>query len=211
MLLSLKTNKSQSLPNIKANKNFSPNIATIKKNNISKEKQLLLAKNINPAIYPTITIMDHLNRRSIPKFNLNNIKNYSSILENKKERRIKEFEKFKIYKGTAMRIPNYPDLNINNKKEMEISKGYNKRNVYLFRKNFSYSCNMDKNDTFCLKLNKKLKKSAKQKKISSINEKINLENYEYRLPRMVNIIKKNNNLYDEVIYQPWKYPDLFQK
>ena len=211
MLLSQKTNKRQSLPNIKTNNNFNPNLATIKKNNNSREKQLLLAKNINPAIYPTITIMDNLNRRAKPKFHLNNMKNYSLVLENKKQRRIKEFEKFKIYKGTAMRIPNYQDLNINNKKEMELSKGYNKRHVYLFRNNFSYSCRMDKNDTFCLKLNKKLKESEKQKKIGLINEQINKENYEYKLPRMVNILKKNNCVYNEIIYHPRKYPDLFQK
>ena len=211
MLLSQKLKKSQSLPNIKANNNFNQNISTIKKYNNSREKLILLAKNISPMIYPTITIMDNIHKRSIPKYHLNNLKNNSLTIKNKNKNRIKEFEKIKIYKGEAIKIPNFHDIDVNNKKEMELSKEFNKRNIYLFRKNFRYSCGMDKKDTFCMKLNNKLNESAKQKKIALINNKIKLENYQYKLPRMVNIIKRNNYLYDEVIYHPWKYPDLFEK
>ena len=38
-----------------------------------------------------------------------------------------------------------------------------------------------------------------------------MERNEYKHPRMINILKENTMLYDEVFYHPWKYPDLLVK
>ena len=123
----------------------------------------------------------------------------------------KDFEKIKIFKGKAVEIFDNNELNKTNKNEFKISKEFNKRNIYLYKKNFNYFCNVDKSNTFSLRLNKKPKENFKEEIINLINSQINVENNEFKYPRIVNIIKRNNFIYDEVAYQPWKYPDIFAK
>ena len=33
---------------------------------------------------------------------------------------------------------------------------------------------------------------------------------EYKIPRMIKILEKNDKIYDEIFSQPWKYRELFE-
>jgi hypothetical protein len=159
----------------------------------------------------TQTIMNDINKNSSRmKNHLNFIKSNSMIKLGNKNK-FKDFEKIKIFKGKAVEILNNNELNKTNKNELKLSKEFNKRNIYLYKKNFNYSCNVDKSNTFSLRLNNNPKDNFKERIINLINSQINMENNEFKYPRMVNIIKRNNFIYDEVAYQPWKYPDIFSK
>ena len=211
MLLSHKKEKNKSLPNIQLRNNLKSYPSSNKNLTDEKTKQQLLSNNIKPNIYPTITIMDNINKNSSRmKNHLNFIKSNSMIKLGNKNK-FKDFEKIKIFKGKAVEISNNNELNKTNKNELKISKEFNKRNIYLYKKNFNYSCNVDKANTFSLRLNNNPKDNFKERIINLINSQINMENNEFKYPRMVNIIKRNNFIYDEVAYQPWKYPDIFSK
>ena len=138
------------------------------------------------------------------------IKKSNSMIKLGNKNKFKEFEKIKIYKGNVIEVSDKNELYKDNKKQMKISKEFNKRNLYLFQKNFNYSGKVDKTETFNLRSNKP-KEKFKERVIKFINNQINIENNEFKYPRMVNILKRNNIIYDEVAYQPWKYPDLFTK
>ena len=208
MLLSHKKN-SQSLPDIKTKPILKANFSAVKQLHNTKKYQQSIKKNIKPLIYPNITIMDNLKKKSTcQKFYIANKRNTSLIVNKEKN---KYFDKIKIYKGNPIEVDNIKEFK-NNKsdiKEKKVINEFNKRNIYLYKNNFRYSCCVDKNDTFTLKLNNKPKESFKQKVIKLINSQGNLDNYEFKYPRMINIIKRNNYIYDEILYQPWKYPDLF--
>ena len=76
--------------------------------------------------------------------------------------------------------------------------------------NFNYSCCLDKNNIFCLKYTKP-KENIKKRTIRIIHQINNIKTKnDHKIPRMVKILAKNNQIYDEVFSQPWKYPELFQ-
>ena len=211
MLLSHKKEKNKNLPNIPLRNNLKSYPSSNKNINNETTNQQILPNNIKPNISPTITIMDNINKNSSRmKYHLNPIRSNSMIKLGNKNR-FRDFEKIKIYKGKAIEVIDNKELNKTNKNELKLSKEFNKRNIYLYKKNFNYSCNVDKSNTFSLRLNKKPKENFKEQIIDLINSQINVENNEFKYPRMVNIIKRNNFIYDEVAYQPWKYPDIFAK
>ena len=208
MLLSNKIDKSQSLPNIKSNNNSQSNNPNIKKVNNSNKKVDFSTQNNKLKYKNTITIMDSVNDKSmLPKYYINYRRN-NSLIENKNKKFIKDFERIKIFKGKAVEITNRNEQNKRNRKNINISNEYNKRHIYLFKSSFNYLCGMDKNDIFCMKIIKNPKKKIKQKAISLVNKQINLENYEFKIPRMVNILNRNKFLYDKIFYQTWKYSSL---
>lgn len=211
MLLSNKIDKSQSLPNIKSNNNSQSNNPNIKKVNNSNKKVDFSTQNNKLKYKNTITIMDSVNDKSmLPKYYINYRRN-NSLIENKNKKFIKDFERIKIFKGKAVEITNRNEQNKRNRKNINISNEYNKRHIYLFKSSFNYLCGMDKNDIFCMKIIKNPKEKIKQKAISLVNKQINLENYEFKIPRMVNILNRNKFLYDKIFYQTWKYSSLSLK
>ena len=211
MLLSDKKDKSQSSPNIGTNTNIKGINANFKYLDNSRKRLNFFTKNILPNFNQTITIMDNIrNNSTIPKYYLNYRRN-NPLFDYRTKKSLKDFEKIKIYKGKAMEIFEKYEQNKQNKKKINLSNEYNKRHVYLFQNDFNYSCGMDKNEIFCLRMNKKPRERKKQEAISLVNKQINIENYEFKLPRMVSILKRNDFLYNKILYQPWKYPFLFSK
>ena len=75
---------------------------------------------------------------------------------------------------------------------------------------FNYSFSLDKNNIFCLKY-KKPKENFRKQTINFINQiTYNNDKDEYKQPKMIQILERNDKIYDEVISQPWKYPNLFK-
>ena len=211
MLLSNKKDKNQSLPNIKANTNVKSNNVNFKQINNSRKKLDFVAKNMNPNINQTITIMDNIrNKSTIPKYYINYRRN-NPLFQNNINNLTKDFEKIKIYKGKAVKILNKNEQNKKNQKEINMSNDYNKRHIYLFQNAFNYSCGMDKNEILNINMNKKPRERIKQNAINLVNDQINIENYEFKLPRMVSILRRNDFLYDKLYYEHWKYPYHFSK
>ena len=206
MLLSHKNIKNRSLPNIQLKNNLRTNL--FKNSKTTKAKHEFIPKYITPNIFPTITIMDTIKKR--PMHRISNLihKKNKSLIRREEKNKSEDFENIKIFKGNIVEISNNKSKS---KKELRLSKEFNKRNLYLFRNNFNYSCSMDKSDMFSIKSNNKPKESFKQKMINFINNQINQENTEIKYPRMLNIVRRNNFLYDTIMSQPWKYPDLFVK
>jgi hypothetical protein len=208
MLLSHKINKSQSLPNIKSDYNSQSNNTNINQVNNSNKKVDFSSQNNKMKYKQTITIMDTTNDKSmLPKYYINYLRN-NSLIENKNKKLIKDFERIKIFKGKAIEILNRNEQNKRNKKNIKISNEYNKRHLYLFKSSFNYLCGMEKNEIFCMNMNKKPIENEKQKFINFVNNQINLENYEFKIPRMVNILNRNKLLKDKIFYQTLKYTSL---
>ena len=51
----------------------------------------------------------------------------------------------------------------------------------------------------------------KKKTIDIIYQLNEINENEYIKPRMIKILEKNDKINKEVFYQPWKYPNLFEK
>ena len=84
------------------------------------------------------------------------------------------------------------------------------KRFYIKIPHFNYSCSLDKNNIFCLKYDKP-KLNPKKKTIKMINLLNNIKaKNEYKIPRMIIILEKNDKIYDEVFSQPWKYRELFE-
>ena len=211
MFFSLKKEKNKRLPNIHIRNNLKSNTSINKYTPKAISKKELFQKYINHSkIYPNVTIMDNfIKKHSRLRFYLN-FKRNNSMLNINNKNRFKDFEKIKIFKGNAVEVPNRRELYKDKKNITKLSKEFNKRNIYLFKKDFNFKCKMDKNETFNLTIYKP-KETLKQIIINSANNQINMERNEYKHPRMVNILKENIMLYDEVFYHPWKYPNLFVK
>ena len=211
MLLSHKKNKNRSLPIIQLKNDLKVNLPNIKNMINPQAKEQLLPNYITPNIYPTITIMDNIKRRSQHRNYHIIYKKSNSLLKSEKQNKFKDFENIKIFKGKIVEISNNKECDNRNENELKISNEFKKRNLYLFRNNCCYSCRMDKDDIFSIRFNKKPQENMKQKVIHIINNQINQENTEFKYPRMICILKRNNFLHDEIMTQPWKYPDLFAK
>ena len=204
MLLSNKKEKSQSLPNIKANTNVKSSNINFKQINNSRKKLYFIAKNMKPNINQTITILDNIrNKSTIQKYYLDYRRN-NPLFQKSVRNLTKDFEKIKIYKGKAVKILNKNEQNKQNQKAIKISNDYNKRHIYLYQNDFNYSYGIDKNEILNINMNKKPRERAKQNLINLVNKQINIENYEYKLPRMVGILKRNGFLYDKLYYEHWK-------
>ena len=211
MLLSNRKNKSKSLPNIKANTNVKSSNVNFKQINNSRKKLDFFSKNINPNINQTITIMDNLrNKSAIPKYYINYRRN-NPLYQYNTKKFTKDFEKIKIFKGKAIKILNKNEQSKHNQKEINISNDYNKRHIYLYPNTFNYSCGMDRNEILNINMNKKPRERKKQNIIHLVNNQINIENYEYKLPRMISILRRNDFLQDQLYYEQWKYPFNFSK
>ena len=70
---------------------------------------------------------------------------------------------------------------------------------------------MDRNEILNINMNKKPRERKKQNIIHLVNNQINIENYEYKLPRMISILRRNDFLQDQLYYEHWKYPFNFSK
>lgn len=85
-----------------------------------------------------------------------------------------------------------------------------KKKIFLYQPRWNYSCGLDNNNIFCLK-SKEPKENMKKKTIDIIYQLNEINENEYIKPRMIKILEKNDKINKEVFYQPWKYPNLFEK
>ena len=135
---------------------------------------------------------------------------YNNINKLKKFGKYPSLPNFRVHKNNSLDFLYENDRYkiICNEKEKYENK--NKRK-YIKIPHFNYSCSLDKNNIFCLKY-KKPKISDKKKTIKKINSlnNINWIN-EYKVPRMVKILKVNDKIYNEVFTQQWKYREFFEK
>ena len=134
----------------------------------------------------------------------------SSIGEYKKLSKYPSLPNFKVHKNNSVDF-----LYENEKYKIIINKieehEMKKAKKILKLPYFNYSCCLDKNNIFCLKYIKP-KETIKKKTIRIIHQINNIKSKnDYKIPRMVKILKKNDKIYDEVFSQPWKYPELFEK
>ena len=155
MLLSHKKNKNRSLPIIQLKNDLKVNLPNIKNMINPQSKEQLLQNYITPNIYPTITIMDNIKRRSQHRNYHINYKKSNSLIKSEKQNKFKDFENIKIFKGKIVEISNNKECDNRNENELKISNEFKKRNLYLFRNNCCYSCRMDKDDIFSIRFNKK--------------------------------------------------------
>ena len=84
-----------------------------------------------------------------------------------------------------------------------------RKSIYIKVPKFNYSCNLDKNNIFCLKYKKpgkNLKKNAIKNIFESNRNKIDSQ---HKIPRMIQILENNEKVYDEIFAQYWKYPNIF--
>jgi hypothetical protein len=214
MFFSEKKEKNKRLPNIQTRNNLYSKFSLNKYFPKEKANIQLLPKYKNYSNRnPNIAIINNFKKNSPTNGIYLNLKRNNSMLNIKNKKRFKDFEKIKIFKGKPVEIPNKSELYKykNRKNVTKLSKEFNERKIYLFKKNFNYNCKIDKNETFNLSLNLQPKETLKQIIYNSYNNQIKMEDNEFRHPRMVNILKENTILYNEVFYQPWKYPDLFFK
>ena len=204
--------KNQSLPNINSTSYKKSPINTVKYLNNSGTKPLLFNKFASSTINSSLSLLTNKKNMLYTKDFFFLKKKNKSLLEPKYPKKKLNFENIKIYKGKIIEVPNNKEINKkNNEKEIKLLKDFKKRNIYLFRSNCNYSCSMDKNNTFNIKFKDKPKENLKQETINIIYEQNRRYDNEYKLPRMVGIEKKNQFIFNEVVYHQWKYPDLFSE
>ena len=141
-------------------------------------------------------------------FTNNKKRNNYNICKYKKISKIPSLPSFGVDKHNSVDIiyENEKYKIITNKIEQDKEK----RNKIIKIPRFNYSCCLDKNNMFCLKYYKP-KENIKKKTIKFIYQLNNIKSKkEYKKPRMINILEKNNKIYYEVFSQPWKYPEIFK-
>ena len=133
----------------------------------------------------------------------------SNFGEYKKLSKYPSLPNFKVHKNNSV------DFIYENEKykilanKIEEHEKKNKKKI-LKLPNFNYSCCLDKNNIFCIKYIKP-KENIKKKTIRIIYQLNNIKTKnDYKIPRMVKILKKNDKIYDEVFSQPWKYREIFE-
>ena len=165
----------------------------------------------NSSFYSIENAKDNSN---ISNNNIKKIENYfkqknNSLCELKKFGKYSNLPNFKVHKNNSVDFlyENERYKVISNK--IENHENIDKR-LYVKIPHFNYSCSLDKNNIFCLKYDKP-KLNAKKKTIKMINLLNNIKaKNEYKIPRMIRILEKNDKIYDEVFSQPWKYRELFE-
>ena len=210
MFFSEKKEKNKRLPNIQTRNNLYSKFSLNKYFPKEKANIQLLPKYKNYSNRnPNIAIINNFKKNSPTNGIYLNLKRNNSMLNIKNKKRFKDFEKIKIFKGKPVEIPNKSELYKykNRKNVTKLSKEFNKRKIYLFKKNFNYNCKIDKNDTFNLSLNLQPKETLKQIIYNSHNNQTKTEDNEFRHPRTVNTPKENTILHNEVFHQPRKHPD----
>ena len=165
----------------------------------------------NSSFYSIENAKDNSN---ISNNNIKKIENYfkqknNSLCELKKFGKYSNLPNFKVHKNNSVDFlyENERYKVISNK--IENHENIDKR-LYVKIPHFYYSCSLDKNNIFCLKYDKP-KLNAKKKTIKMINLLNNIKaKNEYKIPRMIRILEKNDKIYDEDFSQPWKYRELFE-
>ena len=154
----------------------------------------------------------YLNNSTNCNFSISNlIRNYYNLNKNNQ---YKKFNKYPSLPNFRVNKNNSVDIIYENEKYKIITNKIeeNQEKKYFFRKipRFNYSYRVDKNNVVCLKYDKP-KDNIKKKTIKMIYKLNSIKNNkDYILPRMIKIIKNNKKIYNEVFYQPWKYPEFFQ-
>ena len=175
------------------------------------ENRFMNPKNKNSSFYSIDNASNNFNS-SIANYN-----NYAQIEKyfKKKNNELKKFGKYPSIPNFKVHRNNSVDFLYENERYKIISnKIENHENTdkkfYIKIPHFNYSCSIDKNNIFCLKYYKP-KLNAKKKTIKMINLLSNIKaKNEYKVPRMVKILEKNDKIYDEIFSQPWKYRELFE-
>ena len=165
----------------------------------------------NSSFYSIENTKDNSN---ISNNNYKNIENYYKQ-KNNNFYKLKKFGKYPNLPNFKIHKNNSVDFLYENERYKIISnKIENHENIdkrfYIKIPHFNYSCSLDKNNIFCLKYDKP-KLNAKKKTIKMINLLNNIKaKNEYKIPRMIKILEKNDKIYDEIFSQPWKYRELFE-
>ena len=138
--------------------------------------------------------------------------NYKRLLENYEKKffyQMRNLPIIKNHKSNSVYI-------INEEKENKIIgngiHGNRKNNNYklFYLSKFNYSFSIDKNNIFCLKY-KKPKENIRKRTINIINQiTYNKMKDEYKQPKMIKILERNDKIHDEIFSQPWRYPNLFK-